>query len=437
MPARRGRAARCYLTGVDWIVHGLDCMSKRATGVGNTFVIVIEVEAVLREGEVREYVNRVTRKYPVVNGTVRRHYNLAPYWKMPSATRGAPAEINVHYLKRGADAAAVLEKAANTGFRRESEHLAFHLIITPEGSQVAVTFDHRLFDAHGAEAFLGLLQQEWENGGSVGWVAAVAQGANLNHWGRKLAAGKRVNRAFLRLGGAGRVLPLARRPVLGGARFRVVSLSGEQSQGVMERAEREAGYLMAMPFALAVAVESLHGVFASRGTGAGDYVIPVTVDSRTAAKAAQEVFFNHVSFLMFRIRPEDVEVRSSLLRCIKEQMYEQVRSGLAQDIREASFLMRIAPLGVMSYVLRRYLKGEMASFCFSFLRETRQVMNRFMGTEVRRSYHMPRVPMPPGLGVFFQETRGALSVYLSYTEGVLAEGEVDTIVESLKCRLVG
>ena len=61
----------------------------------------------------------------------------------------------------------------------------------------------------------------------------------------------------------------------------------------------------------------------------------------------------------------------------------------------------------------------------------------FLGKEVLRSYHMTRVPIPPGLGVFFHKSRGRLHAYLSYAEGLLREDEVNEILCDLRSRLEG
>jgi hypothetical protein len=151
----------------------------------------------------------------------------------------------------------------------------------------------------------------------------------------------------------------------------------------------------------------------------------------------QEVFFNHVSFLFFRIQAGEVEDFSALVGSIKQQMYEQTKAGLSRDLWEASFLTRIVPLPVLSRLMRVYFKGEVASFCFSFLGEAERSMTHFMGREVRRSYHMTRVPLPPGLGVFFQQSKGRLNAYLSYAQGLLSEDEADAIADGLESRLGG
>jgi hypothetical protein len=346
--------------------------------------------------------------------------------------------LDVHHLEDGEDAFPVLERLANTPFGSEREHLVFYLLRAGKNSHVAVKFDHRLFDAHGAEEFLSMFQQDWEKGGAPTWELPPPEPAHLSQWRRKFEAGKQVNRALLRLTGDAppRVLPLDPAASRQGCRFGVISFDERESEEIIDRAEDEAGYLMAMPYTLALTVRILHEVFASRGIHTGDYIIPVTMDTRSPGKLAQQAFFNHVSLLYIRIQAREVNDFSVLLNSIKQQMYEQVRARLARDIWDASFLMRIAPLPTVGYLIKRYFMGEIASFCFSFLPDTGHMPARFMGNTVRRCYHMPRVPIPPGLGVFFHQSRGRLNVYTSSAHGLLAQDEVNTIVDTLSSRLL-
>jgi hypothetical protein len=428
-----------YLTGVDWIVRGFDYMNRRATGSGNMFQIVMELEGVPAEDDVRDALGRFMGKFPVVNGRTRRDYNLAPYWKLPSRAWKNQPQLKVHHLENGEGVSDILERGVNTPFVSKREHIVFHLIYSGENSQFAATFDHCLFDAHGAEAFLRMFQQEWEKNGSCSWESPPPEPAHLSEWRRKFEAGRNVNRAFLRLaeGAPPRVLPRVAASHKQAFKFSVVSFGEQQSKKILERAESEAGYFMLMPYTMALTAQILHEIFVKKGVDTGDYIIPVTLDTRAPSEGAEEVFFNHVSFLLFRIGAQEVADLPVLLRSIKQQLYDQVKAGLPQDIREASLLMRIVPLPILSYLMGIYLKGEVASFCFSFVGGAGDGLTHFMGNQVRRSYHMTRVPISPGLGVFFQQSRGGLNAYVSYAEGLLGEDEVKMIVESLKSRLGG
>ena len=430
-----------YLTGIDWILHCFDFMTRRATGAGNTFQIVMELEGRPAENQVRDWLDACIGKCPLLGGRTRRDYNLAPYWDMPS--RAGKAAFQVHHLRSDRELSSLLEREINTPFGSEREHLAFHLIHTDENgdenSHAVVKFDHRLFDAHGGEMFLSLLQQDWEEGGTCNWEMPPCEPAHLSEWRGKFEAGKQVNRALLGLAenAPPRALRLDPVSTAEGFRFDGIFFGEQRSQEIIERAEGEAGYLMTMPYTLALTAQALHAVFVNRGIDTGDYIVPVTMDTRLPGRRSQQVFFNHVSLLLLRISASEVGDFAALLKSIKQQMYDQARAGLGRNILDASLLMRIVPLPMVGLLLKLYLKRSLASFAFSFLGDSGQMPIRFMGRRISRSYHMARVPIPPGLGVFFQHSHGRISAHLSYTRGLLTEAEVDAVLEALRSRLGG
>jgi hypothetical protein len=142
-----------------------------------------------------------------------------------------------------------------------------------------------------------------------------------------------------------------------------------------------------------------------------------------------------MSFFLFQIKAEEADSFPVLLETIKRQMYDQVKSGLPRDISQSTFLMRIAPLPVLSYLIRLYLKGEIASFCFAYVGETAYAFSQFMEKDVNNLFHMPRVPVPPGLGIFFNRFQGKLNAVLSYLEGILSEDETEEIANDLQKKL--
>jgi len=429
-----------YLTGMDWLVHTFDYMTSQATGVGNLSQIVLELSSSPAEDEIRKYLTDFVEKYPVVNGWPKRDYNLAPYWKIHPRARKVPLSISVSRL--GIDMNAVnvlpiLEQGVNMSFNSIREHLAFHLVCSEEKSFLAMTFDHRLFDASGAEAFLAMFQQEWEERSDYSQDIVFSEPAHLCRWREKFEAGKRVNRTFLRLAenAPPRVFPLSSVPNDRGFRFKLIPFNEQQTATIIETAYNETGYLLLMPYILAVSIKVLHGIFTGRSIEGGDYIIPVTIDMRPLAKIREELFFNHMSFFLFQIKAEEADSFPILLEAIKQQMYDQVKSGLPRDISQVAFLMRIVPLPALSYLIRLYLKGQIASSCFAYLGETAYTFSRFMEEEVNNLFHMPRAPVPPGLGIFFNQFQGKLNAVLSYIEGILSEDEIEEIANNLRIQL--
>ena len=425
-----------YLTGIDWIVHVLNYMTIKETGAGFMSQIVIEVSGNVNTLEIENSLNAFIKKHTVVNGYFSRDINLAPYWKIPPVKKPG-ISLDTVTVKEGESFDVILknlENGINTLFKNKREHIAFHVLTGCGRSYIAMTFDHLLFDARNAEAFLNMFQKDWEGREDSGNMT-ITEPAHLSMWMDKFKAGQRVNRAFIKIAGKAppRVFPLPSGK--NGFKFKLLSFGTKETEAIAENAFNEAGYLMLMPYALAASVCALHGIFKGRGISSGDYVIPVSIDTRKQEEITKQMFFNHVSFFIFKAEASVVSDFQALLKSIKEQMYTQVRSDLPGDICKASLLMRIAPASLLGRLLKIYFKGEIASFCFSYVGRTAYTYPYFMGNKITNIFHMPRTPVPPGIGIFFQQSNEKLNVILSYLDGMLSADEEEIILTSLKSRL--
>ncbi|MDP3285830.1 MAG: hypothetical protein Q8M56_15480 [Desulfobacterales bacterium] len=425
-----------YLTGIDWIVHVLNYMTIKETGAGFMSQIVIEVSGNVNAPEIENALNSFIKKHAVVNGYFSRDINLAPYWKIPPVKK-PEISLDTAIVKEGESFDVILnnlENGINTLFKNKREHIAFHVLTGCGRSYIAMTFDHLLFDARNAEAFLNMFQEEWESGEASGNMT-ITEPAHLSMWMDKFKAGQRVNRTFIKIAGKAppRALPLPSGK--NGFKFRVLSFDRKETEAICENAFNEAGYLMLMPYALAASVCALHEIFKGRGISSGDFVIPVSIDTRKQEEITKQLFFNHISFFIFKAEASAASDFQALLKSIKEQMYTQVRSDLPGDICKATLLMRIAPAPLLGRLLKIYFKGEIASFCFSYVGKTAYTSPYFMGNKITNIFHMPRTPVPPGIGIFFQQSNEKLNVILSYLDKMLSADEEEVILTSLKSRL--
>ncbi|MBU1713020.1 MAG: hypothetical protein KKD47_07945 [Proteobacteria bacterium] len=426
-----------YLTGIDWIVHVLNYMTMRETGAGFMSQVVIEVAGDLNAFVVDNVLNTFIKKHPIVNGCFSRDINLAPYWKI-SLDKKSEISLDTMTLKGDESFDVIinsLEKGINTLFNNKKEHIAFHILTGGGKSYIAMTFDHLLFDARNAEAFLNMFQKGWEGVEDSGNMT-ITEPAHLSMWMDKFKAGQRVNRAFLQIADRipPRVLPLPPGKK-NGFKFKILSFSRKVAEAITENAFNQAGYLMLMPYALSASVSALHEIFAGRGFASGNYVIPVSIDTRKKEEVKRQVFFNNVSFFIFKVEAALADKFPELLKSVKEQMYNQVKADLPGDICKASLLMRIAPLPLLGSLMKIYLKGQIASFSFSYVGETAYESSCFMDNKIINIFHMPRVPVPPGIGIFFQQSKESLNVILSYLDGMLTDEESGKILNLLKSRL--
>lgn len=429
-----------YLTGADWIVGSLNYATRRSTGIGNQSQIVLQLAGRLSVDNLRQRIQEFLAKFPAVHGRPARDcLNLAPYWRMkPTGKVGVKPILNIVHNENGGqvqDVLADLERGVNSPLPNERQYLAFHLVTTPENlSYLGMTFDHRLFDAHGAEMFLSLFQRHYENPDEEPnrhHVAPTEQ-AHLSDWKRKFDSGRETNRtvrAMSRLDLA--ALPVPRRLRGLPFRFKVLSFDEEQSKRIVETAYSQAGYLLVMPHLLAASIRALHPLFRRKCVSGKDYVVVVSLDTREPASREDKLFFNHVSFLFFRIEAKDAGDHKALVESIKAQMYSQVKSMQPGHFNEANMLMRILPLRVLGFFMRLPFRGMMGSFGFSHVGEADYKSKEFMGLEVLNLFHMPRVTVPPGIGVFFNQFGSRINMVLSYIEGLFEEADADGVFADL------
>lgn len=422
-----------YLSGPDWVIATLDRMLKETTCSGNMSQIVLLLNAPLDGEMVRNRLNSFAARFPVLQGKVSRDFRLTPYWKIPPAVRRDVA-FKVTPVANLAVTEALfplLMEAANSSFRDASDHLAFHLFTAADRSVLAMTFDHRIFDARGAESFLQLFQQSL-NGDEVSGDLSFSSSMELTQWRKKFLAGRNVNRRIIALSrSTPRALPVqAGRDK--GFRFRLISFDRDETAAIYDRAYREAGYLMESPFFLAAITRTVHDLFGERLGDGSSYLIPVTTDLRTGKTPMQEMFFNHVSYLFYQIPVTGGMPMPELVTAFKQQMYDQVKSGFPRDLAEASLLTRIAPLGLLGKLIHLPLKGKMATFVFSHLGKSSYRSREFMGADIGNIFHMPRVPAPPGLGFFSNTCDDRLNLVISSLDGLFTVEDLERLAAGIR-----
>lgn len=431
---------RMYLSGQDWVINTIDHMMKSSTCAGNMSQIVLVLDSLLDESLLQEQLGDFVKALPALHGSISRDLSLAPYWRIPEKIT-EELDITVYTLKEDAsedEILSLLVKAANRPFKNDNEHLAFHLIQKgKQKSYFSIVFDHRLFDARGAEAFLDLFVQ-YSSGKEITDIlkgVRLTAPADLSGWMNKFYAGRNVNRKMLSLS-----RPLFDTlPVQQGKdkrfNFHLVSFDIKDTEKIYEKAYSEAGYLMEMPYLLSVVMQTVHELFKKRGIDTDNYMAPVTMDMRTGEDIKEELLLNHVSYLFFKVSADDAGELKNIMRSVKLQMFEQVKAKLPKSLNDASSLLRIAPFSYLSKVLYLHFKGKAASFLFSYLGNRPGQLTEFMGIKIKNLFHTPRVPVPPGLGFFFNYFNGQLNFVISYLDGLLSDEEITMITKGVKEKL--
>jgi len=427
------RNKKRYLTGIDWFVQVFDYMNKKLTGTGHVFQIIIELDGHIDDEEFVESLRQFVSKFPILSGKTARAFNLAPYWKVSRHSANISLSTGTSCVNSETEIFPCIESKATGFLGQENIYLSCHFIFYKNTSFISLTLDHRIFDGLGGELFLGAFQ-EFLNG-KIHYQCNISFSApaHLSRWREKFEAGKIVNRAFLKMTGMKplRVIPI-RRQNNNKFRFKVITFNQEESKEIINKANKDAGYLLLMPYLLANTIMFMSKIFVNHGAEQGTLIVPVTIDMRQAEKKAQEIFFNHLSFLFFKIKSDEISNLSVLISAIKQQLYNQVKESFPEKFSKMALLMRILPVSLLGKVMRLYMKKQMLSFSFSYLGSSAYTHARLFDRRIKNIFHMPQAPIPPGLGVFFHQFDGKLNATVSYLEGLLTAQDLDIITNSIK-----
>ncbi len=423
-----------YLSGSDWGINAVDYLMKRRLGAGNVCQLVLLLKSPVSEGLLGKHLNRFMKKFPLLQGRIARDFKLTPYWKIPASMK-MDATLTVSQLNENAtdsELFELLQRSANSPFCHDKEYLDFHLFNSSGRSALAIRFDHRLFDGRGIESFMSLFQDSLADD-SISGDIRFESSMELSDWKSKFMAGRNLNRRFIEFSeSTPRSFPLDPAQSMG-FRCRQLCFDKAETAAIYEKAYREAGYLMESPFLLAAITSAINDLFAARGSSEGEfYLVPVTVDARPGRKPLQEIFFNRMSYLFYRIPVEEAADIRNITVLLKQQMYEQVKSGFPKDMSEASLLARILPLRIYGKLLHLPVKGKIATFAFSHLGKSFYRHEMFMESQVENLFHMPRVPFPPGIGLFSNLYNGRLNLAISYLDGIITEAELDRLERAIR-----
>jgi hypothetical protein len=430
-----------YLSGIDWFVRALDERTRDATGSGNFSQVVLALKGALDHEALRKRLTALLTANPVFAGRCRRClFNLAPYWRMERTPLPEDVRLNVRRLPGPLSVDDVLHELSCGDGRWLDEPLRVAVTVVPHGERtyVSMRFDHQILDAVGAERLLLHLS---ESDDPARPLPLGDRSAELNKWVDKFKSGQVVNREILSLRGdqppSAIPLPAYKRREHSRTRFVIRAYSPSETAGIGERAERCAGYLFMAPYLLGLAVGALHGTCQRLGVTGGDYVIPVTVDSRPPDSGSSSILFNHLSFNFYRFDRATANDYTALWESAARQLYSQVEKRMAQHVANAGLLLRIVPASLLGRIMTLPLKGRLGSMSFAFVGRGGYGSERFMGVPVENAYHLPRVPTPPGLGLFFTRYRDRLTMVFSYLEGMLDEASASRFVNQIDSRLKG
>lgn len=440
------------LTGADCFLRAFEAEVRRTAQASHLSQLVLRLGPGFDVEAFRRLVAEVSVANPILRSPIRRSGAVgAPVYRLDRAVAAPGVEIVVHAQEsaRSEETTAPLGAIPEAFFRRLNDRfdarngklLAFDVVPRGDGgTDVAMTWQHMLFDGTGSEFFVEHLAAcaldpsrdraiaitQAEGGASSPAVAELpaasgARGRMAQTWNEYMQGMGAKPPASL----AG---PLRR--VRQDLRYDELRLEEGDARTAVERAKKTAGFLTPMLFYLAASIRAHQAVADRRGKSPASWVVPLPVNLRPKGSQG-EVFRTHVSLLWFQVTPDQTRDLAGLIEVLKAQRLAAIKGKLVEAGVAAMDFARYAPSRVYSYMARRTFGGELASFFFAYTAEFAEGAESLCGAPILDGFHAPSVPASPGSALVFCLRGGGLDVVHVHQRGSVDASELSLIRASL------
>lgn len=442
------RPARVPLTGADCFLRAFDAEISRTNGASHLSQLILRLGPGFDIARLRALVGAAAEAQPILRAPVHREFGLgAPVFDLRSARSRPPPPFDEHDGGGvpGAQESfpSLFEERLNERRSlRRGELLRFDAVRYHGGAatDLAMTWQHLLFDGSGSERFIQWLDACWRGEQRVEILPDPEELTTSDTPVRSAGERGHAARAWQNWLESLAVHPMRS---LAGPRRRtpqalcwdVLTLDSADSERAVAAAGRRAGFLTPMLFYLAIAIRAHHAVARVRGFDPGSYVVPLPVNLRPRG-AAGAVFRSNVSLLWFQVLPDQVTDLDVLIGELKTQRLAAIKAGHVENGSDAMGFARYAPTRLYTHMARRSFGGELCSFFFAYTGEFLGRMDRCFGAELRNGFHVAPVPPSPGSCVAMSLRAGRLNVTHAHQRGVFSDAELSVFRDSLRADLV-
>jgi hypothetical protein len=414
-----------YLSGMDWVANSLDEINKKEIKLGNHSAVVLVLK---KELDVELFTQRLKclDDNHVLKGKLSRDLNLAPYWKV-NLKKKPRIKIST---ERTDNVFKLYCDFINEAFGSEDSYLEFKICFQEDKSYVCMKFDHRILDARGAEMVLNYL-----NGTCIESFHYNRE-PYLRNWKDNFLAGRTIVRFLIGLNSSLVTNSLAIKKQ-GSQKniFSQITFNKEESKKIIDDANEKAGYLMIMPYLLAKSTQAFDKCFFANKSKEAKYIVSVNADRRPKKEDLKSLFFNHFSFCYFGIDTKALFCET-IYEELKKELYLQIKDKIAEAFELASRLARILPLCVMAKVMKDQVKKNKISFSFSYVGQSGYQDDSFMDNTIQDVFHLPIVPIYPGIGIYFTKFKDKIQLVLSANQSIVTEKELCLLTQKIKDNLI-
>jgi len=407
------------LTGADHFILALERHHKFNDPGGNMCRYIFDVEGILRASDLDKQINN----HPLIQWVSRFSIHetfFVKKWKMSPASH-----VRVNETQTEEEYPAYIFN--NNISKSKGPLLYFDVLHRNNSTRLVFSWHHLLMDGYGAVL---LMQSIAEN---KKLVIPKPEKLKLGRFSFFKAVKAKF---FVQWSAKGKISDLfAPSSKQSDFQIRTLNFSKESSEKMKEKAIASGARFGSSPFFLSVILLALKRTLESRGQKQIGFWVPVPQNDRKVG-AKWPLIGNHLSFLFYRLFPDDLASIESAVKSINTQMVHQIKEKMPRAYFYLMHYLKMAPSPLYYYWIRGPKGRTLSSFLFTIASEHPKDFTTIFGAKILNALSLPPNTYPPGItfAVTQFEQKTQLSI-LSYTD-VISLDELNVLEETIKKSLL-
>ncbi len=224
-------------------------------------------------------------------------------------------------------------------------------------------------------------------------------------------------------------------PQHGAPEFRLIELSTTQSEQTLGRLRELCGELFQMPFYAAVAARALRRLHELRGWQSP--AIHLQLPAQTRGRSRDLIFGNHMGTLPLFLEAAALGSLPAAVAHLQQCYKDSLKTGMPQASEAMMSLASHMPVRGFIPMVRLTNCGQICSLFHSHTGTFLPGRTHFAGAAVENVCTIPSVCTPPGLGLFFSDFGGRITVTLAWRGAGFTTAEVDALAAHIVADLEG
>jgi hypothetical protein len=408
----------------------------RTSGLaGNNCGIVLELEGVIDEADVRQKCQVFAERFP---RSVARLYRKGRqyYWK-DSSQEQLPVFFYTLDAQKNPEVdrnEKILEIVNTAVSPFETAPIEIHVFVETRKSVVLLRWFHPVCDAKGAELVCHHIFNEQMNLPEADVHIIESMFNKWSLWGKVKLAWKAIS-MIRKMEKIPSVLPVLNETLEKKPGHKCVVLSKDESDKVLAVAIKSTGMTGISLYFIGCMMRAIEQA-GSDGEGEA-YCVPYAVNFRRS-KTLFPVFGNQISFLFAWAEKKFVNSRESLFAHLREQHKQAIKQKHDHAMLPLLQLGSWLPLKKHGAIVRKSPCGrERNSFWFSFTGNMDPEPEEIAGLPVKKIYYLCQVTSPPAFGVLISKFQGKIVLSFNYIETEFDPAWVDEVILAMKSELIG